>query len=478
MNLYTASESKRPSSGSGSQDDTVAAKLRRAHRKSRKGCWECKRRHIKCDESRPACGNCAVSERSCSFPSSATPATTTPTASPIPFHPLPLLQAIPNNASNNQVQSCADSCSDASAIQIPQSAGRPPSCSRGRVGFPEVTDDLIPFPTTFPSFTDTLAVTTFVDSSSPATIPSGLPQPIFTAKHLSLLHHAITDMPLAGSFIGLVVDIALKWCHVAPYAMDQLLALSADHLGLLSPENATSHRRTATELQTRALMWFNRPPPELMNRGGSDPNKTCVPRFLFASLLSLQILYETFTHYRANFHVFIERFLELAHLHRGVRTVTSSMYDTILESSIGPFLLNIRNAEEAAKHGGSECVELISLIRASDLGPTAVTGCLRAARTLQWAFNIHANLPLEDNVHAATAFPVLLTADFLDTVRKQQPEALIIMAYYGVLLHRCRESWFIDDAGTFLVRLIADYLGSFWQEPMRWPLEEVAREQG
>ncbi|KAH7019602.1 hypothetical protein EDB80DRAFT_205187 [Ilyonectria destructans] len=478
----TAPESKCP--GSGSEAGTVPAKLRRAHRKSRKGCWECKRRHIKCDESRPACGNCVVSERSCSFPPAATPATSAPTPAsaptptPIPFHPLPLPRVTPNNASNNQVQSRADSCSDARAIQRLQSAGRPPSCSHGRLGFPKVTDNPIPFPATLPSFTDSLAVTTFVDSSSSPSVPNGLPQPIFTTKHLTLLHHAVTDMPLAGGFHGPVVNIALEWCHAAPYAMDQLLALAAEHLALLSPENAMSHRRTAAELQTRALMCFNRAPPDLTNRGRSDPNKACVPRFLFSSLLSLQILYETFTHYRANFHVFIERFLELAYLHQGVRTVTSSMYETILESSIRPFLINIRNAEKAAKHGGSECVELISLIRASDLGPTAVTGCLSAARMLQWAFNVHANLSLEDNIHAATAFPVLLTADFVDTVRKHRPEALIVLAYYGVLLHRCRKSWIIDDAGTFLVRLIADYLGSFWQEPMRWPLEEVAREQG
>ncbi|UPL03766.1 hypothetical protein LCI18_014700 [Fusarium solani-melongenae] len=274
-------------------------------------------------------------------------------------------------------------------------------------------------------------------------------------------------MSLAGGFIRPVINIALEWCHEAPYVMDQLLALAADHVALLSPENSLSHRRIATVLQTRAVVWFNRAPPDLANRGGSDPNKTRVPRFLFASLLGLQMLHETFIHYRASFHVFIARFLKLAHLHRGVRTVTSSMYGTILESSTRPFLINIRNTEEAAKHGGT-----------SDLGPTAATGCLSAARTLQWAFNVHANLSLEDNTHAATAFPVLLTADFVDALRKHQPEALIVLAYYGVLLHRCRKSWIIDDAGIFLVRLIADYLGSFWQEPMRWPLEEVAKEQG
>ncbi|KPM36284.1 hypothetical protein AK830_g10281 [Neonectria ditissima] len=40
---------------------------RRTHRKSRLGCSECKKRHIKCDESRPVCLNCSKTDRNCSF---------------------------------------------------------------------------------------------------------------------------------------------------------------------------------------------------------------------------------------------------------------------------------------------------------------------------------------------------------------------------------------------------------------------------
>ncbi|KAL5335192.1 hypothetical protein BJX70DRAFT_330878 [Aspergillus crustosus] len=40
---------------------------RRAHRKSRNGCLECKRRHVKCDERRPICSNCTASERDCQY---------------------------------------------------------------------------------------------------------------------------------------------------------------------------------------------------------------------------------------------------------------------------------------------------------------------------------------------------------------------------------------------------------------------------
>ncbi|KAJ3522508.1 hypothetical protein NM208_g12832 [Fusarium decemcellulare] len=283
-------------------------------------------------------------------------------------------------------------------------------------------------------------------------------------------------MPLTNSSIQPVFDIAVGWAEEAPYAIDQLLAIAADHLAITEPDKAAIHRRTATELQTRALMLFNKDAQDLDN-GSTDPEKHRLPRFVFASLLSIHMIYETFTHYRANFHVFIERFVESVHVHRGVRTIISPNYNMFLDSPLRPYLISVKNASES-ENVGSECVELIQLIQNSDLGAATIAACNSAANTLQWAFNIHRNLPQNGNVHAATAFPVLLTAEYMDAVRKHRPEALLVLAYYGVLLHWCRSSWIIGDAGAFLIRLISDYLGSFWQEPMRWPLEELQRDQG
>ncbi|KAH6972030.1 hypothetical protein BKA56DRAFT_593564, partial [Ilyonectria sp. MPI-CAGE-AT-0026] len=45
------------------QDPVI--KPRRSHRKSRNGCRVCKSRHMKCDETRPACINCSVTGRHC-----------------------------------------------------------------------------------------------------------------------------------------------------------------------------------------------------------------------------------------------------------------------------------------------------------------------------------------------------------------------------------------------------------------------------
>ncbi|OJJ65910.1 hypothetical protein ASPBRDRAFT_211855 [Aspergillus brasiliensis CBS 101740] len=64
--------SETPSPASASQPDVSHPrnpKRRRArHNKSRKGCYTCKLRRVKCDEVRPVCGACSFREEPCSFP--------------------------------------------------------------------------------------------------------------------------------------------------------------------------------------------------------------------------------------------------------------------------------------------------------------------------------------------------------------------------------------------------------------------------
>ncbi|KAK5674737.1 hypothetical protein LTS10_012473 [Elasticomyces elasticus] len=60
--------------GSGPQGQAVSlynetgARRRRTHQKSKKGCVSCKQRRVKCDELRPACGQCTEKKWACEFP--------------------------------------------------------------------------------------------------------------------------------------------------------------------------------------------------------------------------------------------------------------------------------------------------------------------------------------------------------------------------------------------------------------------------
>ncbi|CAF3575187.1 hypothetical protein SNK03_000395 [Fusarium graminearum] len=56
---------------------------RRGHTKSRRGCYNCKRRRIKCQETHPACGHCTKTGLKCEYPS-------TPQITHQPHHQVPL----------------------------------------------------------------------------------------------------------------------------------------------------------------------------------------------------------------------------------------------------------------------------------------------------------------------------------------------------------------------------------------------------
>ncbi|PKX90772.1 uncharacterized protein P174DRAFT_462939 [Aspergillus novofumigatus IBT 16806] len=55
---------------------------RRSHTKSRKGCTNCKKRHVKCDEALPSCGLCEKRQLECIYPSSASEVDSQPASTP------------------------------------------------------------------------------------------------------------------------------------------------------------------------------------------------------------------------------------------------------------------------------------------------------------------------------------------------------------------------------------------------------------
>ncbi|ENH64772.1 hypothetical protein FOC1_g10001420 [Fusarium oxysporum f. sp. cubense race 1] len=173
-------------------------KLRQGHRKSRNGCTTCKKRHIKCDEKRPECANCSISERTCHY---APPQKRKTGSSPYETE-LTTLSAFP-------------AASVFADLPVPS----PPDLHEIE------SDDL------------------------------------FTFGHLNLLYHVqehmadwmmMTDrlQPLANGYI----TTALK----TPYLMNQLLALSAMHLKTIDKHTAQSYMNTATHLRHRALRGFNK----------------------------------------------------------------------------------------------------------------------------------------------------------------------------------------------------------------------------
>ncbi|KAF2261254.1 Upc2 protein [Lojkania enalia] len=367
-------------------------RLRRAHRKSRKGCRECKKRHIKCDERRPQCANCVTADRLCSFPE--------PSYSPNPLAPSTL----------------------PATIKIEQ-----------------------------------------LETQSPGNGAH------FTAIHMALLHYAESHMEeymaLQGS-VQPIIDIAINNALVAPYLLDQLLALSALHLATTDASTEPLYSYEATELQTRALELFNQ-----ARKDTSDTN--CIAMFLFASFLGIHILKETLCKHRDSLCDFVDSFMHYVHLHRGVRAVLANgSWAVILQSDLKPLLSVASFSDDVeAQPTHSEILELSNFLESSGSGTWSISACQNALKWIQRVLNTSRLHPSRRDLgtHATMAWPLLVSQEYIEALQQRRPEAIVVLAYYATALHRFRRYWVFGGAGSSLIRLISSNLDSTWDNYMAWP---------
>ncbi|KAI0385244.1 hypothetical protein F5Y04DRAFT_247276 [Hypomontagnella monticulosa] len=381
---------------------------RRSHRKSRAGCSECKRRHIKCDENRPACGNCSISSRHCSF-----------------------LLSQPN--------------------------------------LPTAGEERTASPT--PNFPPQSGASTPSHCYSPIS-PNHEFSPIqdVNMTHLELFHHSFTsnfdlpptsENPEKNMSPSMIVETALSY----PFLMSEMLAVAALHLAHLRPEKAQFYKHHAVGLQTHALGIFNREMTKVTR-------ENCVAILLFTWFMTLHTLCETTE--SPDVPGFLDRFIHYMQLHRGVRAVTGEAWQLMLESKMG-FVL--QEAARLLDHIGSgthtteikECIQKSETLR-DDEKLTCTDGLDR----IQW-FLSKVDGPEEKDPSlvatflSLTSWPVIINADFLRLASKRTPEALLVLSYYAIPLHLCRNIWVIGSTGRLLIQSVRLHLDEKWHKWLDWP---------
>ncbi|TEA10386.1 Sterol uptake control protein 2 [Colletotrichum sidae] len=429
------------------QEDASARRSRMRqrtpHRKSRFGCKECKQRHVKCDETRPSCINCSTALRRCSYLD-----TETTLPSPAVF--------------SYQCPSPAASTSTASS-SAPAAAGgtvplEPP-------GFGHV------YPPTEP----------------------------YDLRHMELLYHFEhelgPDMGFGDPTQPRYQRMSIKQALRTPYLMDELLALSAAHKSTLAAgaggrqdddDDAVFYRGEAARLQTRALSQFNLARAEV-----SADN--LLPIFLYSTWLGQHVLFDAFTLPPGGFSAVLDKLVHCMNLHRGVRTIAAGSWATLrahFEAHLGAdsrFVDTILLDPDSVE-SGAECAGLLGLFAArdsssssggsgggGDLTDPARAACREAVEALQLMFDIRrtAGLTPVRRISTVQEWSVRVPTAFVSLLDQRRPEALVVLAYWGALLHYCRGYWAYAGAGRTLVRSISAHLGSYWSEWLAWPQETV-----
>ncbi|CAO2651438.1 Nn.00g040080.m01.CDS01 [Neocucurbitaria sp. VM-36] len=408
--------------------------LRRSHKKSRGGCLECKRRHVKCDENRPSCRLCTVSERECSFTS----------------------QAVQDSVST----------SDASSRSI----------SPRHFHGPEVNS--------VPSNTPLMPSSLYNAESSKVPANSRydrtLDEPL-NFDHLELLAHLTIDKDLFNLGVGLNnyysglalgLRTSLKW----PYLMHQILAYSARHLAFLHPDRSGFYTQQAVALQTRAVSLFTAVPMQV-------DQSNCMPVLFFSSVLGHHLLADTLAKRDSNgLDGFVSNFVQCAQTYRGVQTIAISAWPLLMETELAPILTLSSNftSREPVGHDCQLVRELVDGI--TDLSNDERIACSSAVKYLQVGLDaVLAKAPGEappNRYQMISEWAMLVPPEFTSLLATKRPETLIILAHYAALLHLGRHLWQVGDAGAYIIGIIGDYLGPQWDQLLEYPRQTVAQSPG
>lgn len=336
-----------------------------------------------------------------------------------------------------------------------------------------------------PAFTGTLSSTPSSFAASPLLTPASslhytTPCSNINVRHLELFSNFILETGPSLDVTG-AVDLSLIRTLMgpvlsAPYLLLQVLALSALHMSHTKPAKGQSYRADATSLQIEALVSFD-------EHLGNINSGNCEAMLMFASFLGFHSLGEAVMTSTGDTDGFLDGFITYLNLLRGVQTVTSQAWEMLLKSKMSPVLNYSSNllllAESQAPERAARTTDHLSrLLDDADMSAESNTACRDAVSRLKMVYQAdylegQSFKAPQQSFGLICAWPVLLSGVYIDLLQRRQPEALIILCHYAVLLHHRRSMWFVGNAGRLLIESITKALGSYWRHWLDWPNEVI-----
>ncbi|KAH8588235.1 hypothetical protein B0O99DRAFT_525418 [Bisporella sp. PMI_857] len=383
--------------------------IRRSHKKSRLGCEQCKRSRKKCDETHPACVICITASKQCSYTRSTNR----------------------QNKRENEFVMYRE----------------PENLAVSTIPLPSITPYTINY------------------SCRPLTPLIPPLDPYVNLLHLELFQNIICN---SGCFFS---DISfqdqwrttlLQYTFSYPYLMCEVLAISAFRLSIQRPSKSKLYRTESITLQTQALSHFN----SLAHVYNQD---NIIPYFLFSAVLGLHVLCDSLLSPSPDLSSFLDRLVQSMQLLKGVRTMVGNSWEFIKNSDAKHLM---QPYDWPAMHHDNEVTRAFEHLRTkfhrSDTLSTLESKVYCEAVTS--LISVYNSQPLEIIAderpigRMLMAWPIQVSAEYTEFLNDRTPEALVIMAYFSVLLHSRRAFWAVGNAGNILLTAIEKYLGDGWAE--------------
>ncbi|KAM0342053.1 hypothetical protein ACHAPU_009781 [Fusarium lateritium] len=279
-------------------------------------------------------------------------------------------------------------------------------------------------------------------------------------------------MTTSGPVIHYGIKRGYKLAFRVPYLMDQLLALAAAHKRMVAREESDGRlerffRIESTKLQTRAISGVTLPGNE-MNRDSADA------LYIFSAFLGHHVLFDTFST-RVPVSVRLDKLTQCLELHQSIRFTAAEALRMGCSMTAG-----VKGAEESymtkdphESASGTECAGLLHRLQNIDLDQDVADIYCETVNILQYLFDSSRSSVSERRVGVVQEWLVRVPYKYATYLRQRRPEAIAILAYYGVLLHRARHYWAVGDAGRFLIQEVGSHLGYYWTDWLVWPQQAL-----
>ncbi|KAJ3938282.1 uncharacterized protein N0V96_011527 [Colletotrichum fioriniae] len=236
-----------------------------------------------------------------------------------------------------------------------------------------------------------------------------------------------------------------------PFLLHQILAFSAYHLAYLQPDCRHAYLMQAAQHQNDAINGM---------RGtllGTISSTNCHALFASSIFLTLSAFatYPSYEKYNPSFSP-IDSMLDIFTLTDGMSMILRASDEDLRKVHCEKSLFaEIGLVEHEGKYAITNAV-------------IALSECIAKVST----FNAM-SAPIE--FRAVFLWPILMTSDYLDMLRRRHPAAMVVLAHYCVIVHMAEPfCWFLNGWARSLISLISQHLTATpWADLVAWPVEII-----
>lgn len=295
---------------------------------------------------------------------------------------------------------------------------------------------------------------------------------MFDMRDLALLHHwcvstsltIFQDTSVDSIWQKIVPQIAVD--H--PHAMHSILCLSALHLASVDPSQQP-------ELLVRAAEHHDKSITALRAAISDINNRNCHAVFASATMNAFHV-FATFERvYNDDLHGAVpkqSRFVAIDWivLVRGIGAVLHPAWETVRAGPLQPLF----STDDWGEIGASfeSCPENIALLSLREIWSDQIDTEIYDQTLVELQ---RALARRTDHQYWSGPFRWLhiVPDTYLDRLNQRQPPALVLFAYFGVLVHNLNPLWWADGWGKGIVNEVVETLGPYWAPFMEWPRKAV-----